>query len=291
MRFSSLSSSVLLLTPAALLVSSVGAAGCCSQNHKDCISDCGGGASSCEGGACWGGNKFLLWLPGAGSENDPNCFKRWSGDCQTDAAGGSYDTADDSKCCGTLVCGRRASDNYWQCNHPLDICSTYGENNCPDPICTINQSGECVPSSEYYHNALPSASQGPQPGPAPQPTPVPAAGAPWEDTTPDSYCPEVNNLGEGYSAAIGFQGTFPKTHQTNLTAKGSDDAISFLVGGNYVAPAAAEIEGKAVVLGDFIIGTNGTNSIGKHHTYCIERRQLQLGNSPFCVHFRSCRTW
>jgi hypothetical protein len=93
---------------------------------------------------------------------------------------------------------------------------------------------------------------------------TPSTDVSWEDTNPDSYCQEVNNLGEGYSSAIGFNGTFPKTSVTGLTPRGTDDSISFLVGGNYLAPAAAEIEGKAVVLGDFIIGSQGTNSIGKH---------------------------
>jgi hypothetical protein len=510
MRFSS---SFLLLAQAALLVSTVGAAGCCSQNQKDCIDGCDGGASSCEGGACWS-DPTLLWLPGGGSENDAQCVARWAAGCQTanvwspgpsDNPSLYYGTADDSKCCGTLICGVK-SDNkaWWTCNHPLEICSSYGANNCPSEICKKVQ-GKCVPqNSDYYHDALPSVPQGSQldPTPVPQAAPVqaptqapappvdcssrngsnkceqdglclfvkgdcqpvyggvgsiddickvtltedtdkdliyadvpgegcaegyictvedatdkedvvitgtcqpelclgkkvpgncngnnpkddecvattervtichrtcsetnpwvritidedawdgegcghqqhdvrdecsnkapwtawgrnrkdylikrhgtraevatalgnnnaaekaywkkwehacpyvrngnccswdpadgnpccgddpdaPDADVPWADTTPESYCPAVNNLGEGYSAAIGYDGTFPKTSNTGLERRGTDDAISFLVGGNYSAPAAAEIEGKAVVLGDFIIGSQGTNSIGK----------------------------
>ena len=82
-----------------------------------------------------------------------------------------------------------------------------------------------------------------------------------------------SNLGDQVSKAIGYTGVFPNTSSTGGTRRGTDDAIALLVGGNYVAPNAAEIEGKVVVLGNFIIGQQGTNSIGKCSSSIVIERQ------------------
>lgn len=252
----------LLATIAAALLlcnSTVSANGCCSQDHKVCIADCGAGASSCEGGACWGGDKTLLWLPGAGSENDAQCIKRWTAGC-----GSAAGTTENSKCCGTLICGVTSGSTWWHCGHPLDICGSFGSGNCPSPNCKTSN-GACVPVIPFYSGALPTATTTATPVTASTTTSsLPNSTVPWLDTKATSYCSSVNNLGQGFSAAIGFNGTFPKTSSTGLSRRGTDDAVSFLVGGNYYAPDAAEIEGKAVVLGNFVIGAKGTNSIGKH---------------------------
>ena len=70
------------------------------------------------------------------------------------------------------------------------------------------------------------------------------------------------NLGSSLSEATGYSQEYPSLGGYSTPA-GYDDTIAFLVGGNYNAPVAAEIEGRAVVLGDFTIGSQGTNSIGK----------------------------
>ena len=75
-------------------------------------------------------------------------------------------------------------------------------------------------------------------------------------------CDEAQNLGNGISEGKGYLQEYPTLGSVS-SPKGYDDTIAFLVGGSYSAPNAAEIEGKAVVLGDFIIGSQGTNSIGK----------------------------
>uniref|UniRef100_A0A7S3P468 VWFD domain-containing protein n=1 Tax=Amphora coffeiformis TaxID=265554 RepID=A0A7S3P468_9STRA len=77
-----------------------------------------------------------------------------------------------------------------------------------------------------------------------------------------SVCEEAQNLGNGLSEGQGYTQEYPQSGSVG-TPKGFDDTIAFLVGGNYNSPIAAEIEGKAVVVGDFIIGSQGTNSIGK----------------------------
>ena len=100
----------------------------------------------------------------------------------------------------------------------------------------------------------------------PSPTPAPVAPTCFGD------------LGDGVSKAIGYNGVFPKTSSTGLKRRGTDDAIAFLVGGNYVAPNAAEIEGKVVVLGDFLIGSKGTNSIGTWLICCFARARSTTVN-------------
>ena len=97
--------------------------------------------------------------------------------------------------------------------------------------------------------------------------------------TPAPVAPTCfGDLGDGVSKAIGYKGVFPKTSSTGLKRRGTDDAIAFLVGGNYVAPNAAEIEGKVVVLGDFLIGSKGTNSIGTWLICCFARARSTTVN-------------
>jgi hypothetical protein len=80
-------------------------------------------------------------------------------------------------------------------------------------------------------------------------------------TTNDS-CPSVANLGPLLSKSS-YTSEFPLLGSTNLDSpRGRESQIGFLVGGNYNAPKAAEIEGNIVVLGDFKIGIAGTNSLG-----------------------------
>ena len=89
---------------------------------------------------------------------------------------------------------------------------------------------------------------------------VPTAGSPNDD------CTAVANLGPKNSASTGYSLPFPQLGViTNiLNPAGRESEISLLVGGNYRAPLAAEIEGNIVVLGDFIIGQDGTNSLGTY---------------------------
>ena len=89
---------------------------------------------------------------------------------------------------------------------------------------------------------------------------VPTAGSPNDD------CTAVANLGPKNSASTGYSLPFPQLGViTNiLNPAGRESEISLLVGGNYRAPLAAEIEGNIVVLGDFIIGKDGTNSLGTY---------------------------
>jgi hypothetical protein len=233
----------------------VAAQGCCSQKHLECTSWAPTSLSQCKD---YSGGKYL-WLP-EGEGHDPNpdaCKELWqSGSCSLH-----------TDCCGALVCDGMSWDiSNKQCQHPIDLCSSFND----EAFCSARSSCEwkdytCVPNFDY--SILAPASFPALSGATTSTTPIPTSNVKWEDTTPDSYCPAVNNLGEGYSAAIGYTGTFPTVSNNGPTGRGTDDAVSFLVGGNYLAPAAAEIEGKAVVLGDFVIGSQGTNSIGKYTNF------------------------
>eukprot|EP00934_Nitzschia_sp_Nitz4_P006094 Nitzschia sp. Nitz4//scaffold85_size83877//127//6296//NITZ4_005215-RA/size83877-snap-gene-0.12-mRNA-1//-1//CDS//3329559095//6084//frame0 len=90
-----------------------------------------------------------------------------------------------------------------------------------------------------------------------------SSGTSWTDTQSGDWCSEVNNLGEGYSESSDYSGEYPTLGSTPSNGAGYDDNVAVLIGGSYYAPEAAEIEGRAVVLGDFIIGALGTNSIGR----------------------------
>lgn len=204
---------------------------------------------------------------------EAGCMQRWGGSCSSN---------DD--CCGILLC---QYDNQWwsSCQHPIDYCKSFSTSNCPSGDCKV-ESGSCKPANDYYHTALSSGSSSSSSGsdttnaasPTPSPTSVgcasPATFAPvafgtttetnvvWTDTDESSWCAEVNNLGYGYSESQGYQGEYPALGPTPSSGAGYDDTVAVLIGGSYYAPNSAEIEGKTVVLGDFIIGSAGTNSIG-----------------------------
>ena len=76
-------------------------------------------------------------------------------------------------------------------------------------------------------------------------------------------CPK--NLGSALSSSSGYTDPFPLLGDPTdiYNPQGREDEIGFLVGGNYYAPVSSEIEGNIVVLGDFIIGDFGINSLGK----------------------------
>ena len=64
------------------------------------------------------------------------------------------------------------------------------------------------------------------------------------------------------SASNDFQGDFPTLDDAvNLTNPPRDDSIAFFVKGTYTSHTAAEIEGKIVVLGDFVVKSGGVNSL------------------------------
>ena len=88
---------------------------------------------------------------------------------------------------------------------------------------------------------------------------LPSAGTNYDS------CPAVANLGPLFSKSTGFTSEpFPLLSTPSFLdeAYGRESEIGFFVGGNYYAEQAAEIEGNIVVLGDFEIGPDGTNSIG-----------------------------
>jgi len=76
-------------------------------------------------------------------------------------------------------------------------------------------------------------------------------------------CTAIKNLGPETSSSTGYAIPFPPMGQNDIfQPAGRETEIALLVGGNYIAPRAAEIEGNTVVLGDFLIGAAGTNSLG-----------------------------
>jgi hypothetical protein len=84
---------------------------------------------------------------------------------------------------------------------------------------------------------------------------------------PSYTCAEEGqgNLGTTASASD-YTGVFPLLADTInvsiLNPTGRESQVSLLVGGTYQGPLAAEIEGRIVVLGDFLIGERGVNSLG-----------------------------
>jgi len=111
-------------------------------------------------------------------------------------------------------------------------------------------------------------------------------------STRDS-CPNAANLGPLLSKSTGFTETFPLLLPTDAIARGRESEIAFLVGGNYVAPFAAEIEGKIVVLGDFKIGALGTNSLGMFFVVIfaclVNLIRLSLLTENLLSHYVFCR--
>jgi hypothetical protein len=76
-------------------------------------------------------------------------------------------------------------------------------------------------------------------------------------------CPEAMNLGPMLSASTDYQEDFPTLEDSVnlLNPIGRDDSIAFFVKGTYTSVVAAEIEGKIVVLGDFVVEPNGVHSL------------------------------
>lgn len=82
--------------------------------------------------------------------------------------------------------------------------------------------------------------------------------------TGNENCPDQMNLGPLLSKSTCYLNPFPLLQSPpNLDSPaGREYEVGFLVGGNYFAPLAAEIEGNIVILGDFKVGSRGTNSLG-----------------------------
>jgi len=83
--------------------------------------------------------------------------------------------------------------------------------------------------------------------------------------TGNENCTGIMNLGPSLSKSTCFTGEFPllRAPPNWPNPVGREHEIGFLVGGNYTAPIAAEIEGNIVILGDFkVVGYAGTNSLG-----------------------------
>ena len=75
-------------------------------------------------------------------------------------------------------------------------------------------------------------------------------------------CPEdTKNLGIELSAADIFQDDFPPVLPRGGNPVGFDNRISFFVCGSFTSLEGAEIEGKIVVLENFIVKENGVNSL------------------------------
>jgi hypothetical protein len=75
-------------------------------------------------------------------------------------------------------------------------------------------------------------------------------------------CPAGTNLGPLLSASTGYQQDFPSLGLRDLANPiGRDDAISFFVKGTYTSKLASEIEGKIVVLEDFIVKPGGVSTL------------------------------
>jgi hypothetical protein len=94
--------------------------------------------------------------------------------------------------------------------------------------------------------------------------PTPAPAVPPSVPSPDSSCAAGNdNLGSQLSDSD-YQRVFPLLADIIdiMNPNGRESQISLLVGGTYSGPLAAEIEGRIVVLGDFLIGARGVNSLG-----------------------------
>jgi choice-of-anchor A domain-containing protein len=67
-----------------------------------------------------------------------------------------------------------------------------------------------------------------------------------------------SNLGESHYGQDGS--CFPRV-QIQGNPPGYDDAVSFLVGGNYTGKNGAEVEGNMIILGDLIMSQNGPSNL------------------------------
>lgn len=86
-------------------------------------------------------------------------------------------------------------------------------------------------------------------------------------TVTASVSPDCENFGLGFSEASGpnaYTSVFPPVDNIGSfgrQARGYDDSVAFLVGGDFLSQTGAEVEGKMVVLGDLTIEQNGCNSL------------------------------
>ena len=78
---------------------------------------------------------------------------------------------------------------------------------------------------------------------------------------PFETCSEGLNLGPELSEAYPFDGVFPPVFGSNEDPVGFDNAVSLLVGKNFISSKGSEIEGRVVVLGNVTIEADGINSI------------------------------
>ncbi|KAG7363798.1 laminin G domain containing protein [Nitzschia inconspicua] len=131
-----------------------------------------------------------------------------------------------------------------------------------------------APTNKPTNSPTPSPTLSPTNKPTAKPTNVPTT-QPTPSPTPGSgpSCPEMLNLGYGFSAAMhdpnlgnshyGQDGQcFPHVQSMGSPPKknGHDDAIAVLVGGNYDATVGAELEGNLVVLGNMHLGASGPSN-------------------------------
>ena len=95
--------------------------------------------------------------------------------------------------------------------------------------------------------------------------------------TANDTCPYGNdNLGTELSASD-FPDVFPVFANTAiLQPNGREAQVSMLVGGSYIGSVAAEIEGRIVVLGDFLIGARGAEYLGTYMNYNWYLRCLEV---------------
>jgi hypothetical protein len=80
-------------------------------------------------------------------------------------------------------------------------------------------------------------------------------------------------------SASDYKGDFRVLGSTTdlFSPPGRESQISLLVGGNYNGLMGEEIEGRIVVLGDFIIGPDGVDSIGTWMSHWISSKGMGMG--------------
>jgi len=221
---------VVLLLLAFLGYTSAG--GCCSRNHKNCDTQwCNNGQritnkENCE--SCPG--QGLEWLPNG---QKSNCLTRWSG------CGGNTNGCCGGRCrptnSGWMQC--LADDDYPKYVPPADPAPT------PAPVSPTPAPVSPTPAPV-------------SPIPAPVPAPVGGQGGECSKLEP--------NLGSKMSEGTDNEGnnaksTYPKIH--NGQWKRADDSVGLLVGGGFTGNEGAEIEGKIVTLGNFVINEAGPSDL------------------------------
>ena len=161
-------------------------------------------------------------------------------ECCDDVPDGSIARVAEPGCAAGFVCHGNMPIQYVMCPMVGDMQLLYDES---AGVCNWPNLVTCVSSC---------------PGAEPPAPPSPAPTAP-------STCPVgTDNLGPLLSASD-YNGEFTTLREQidPLNPVGRESQVSLLVGGDYNGPLAAEIEGRIVVLGDFNIGKNGVNSIGR----------------------------